>query len=453
LAFLVVIGDAPAEGAPASAIDSRTPTNFVAAKVNRRWGSEPTIATDLPFVDFDDDSAADLAVGRIPADSPEELAAIVRKILRYERQTQSQPWDRRITAVAGAGGFGPMVDAMIESAGQMILTEAMPAGYQVELTRTKPPARVPMLAAAAAPAAFLQATDHHPPSVRQQFSDGCLAWVYLGHGERTMLDPVAGPKGPMPLLSIDDVPDLQSGGRCPLALLMTCHVGAFDAGPDCLAERLLLSEEGPVAVIAATRVSMPYGNTVFGYEFLRASLTDRPATLGAAFSLAQRRTLSARTDDAMRASLDNIAKSLSPLLHQGKTPWRPEDLAAERREHVAMYHLLGDPLLGWRRPRPMEITTSFENVAGRPLDVEGQAEFDGECLIEIVATASSQKNAGDEKTNLLASVTQPVRRGPWKISLPIPETAAGRYAVRAYLRGESHSAVGGKSLLIPPISP
>jgi hypothetical protein len=275
----------------------------------------------------------------------------------------------------------------------------------------------------------------------------------MGHGQRTMLDPVAGPNGPLPLLSVDDVPDLQSGGRCPLALLMTCHAGAFDASSDCLAERLLLAEEGPLAVIAATRVSMPYGNTVFGYEFLRSSLTDRPATLGAAFALAQRRTLSTRTDDPMRTSLDNAAKSLSPLLHQGKTPWQPEDLADERREHVAMYQLLGDPLLGWRRPRPMEITTSSKVVAGRPLDVEAQADFDGECLIEIVPAAPSLERPGSETTKLLASVIQPVRRGPVKISLPVPETAAGRYSLRAYLRGENGSAVGGKSLLIQPIAP
>jgi hypothetical protein len=51
--------------------------------------------------------------------------------------------------------------------------------------------------------------------------------------------------------------------------------------------------------------------------------------------LAQRRSLDRSEDDALRASLDGLAHGLSPP---------PLDLATERREHVMMYHLFGDPL-------------------------------------------------------------------------------------------------------------
>jgi hypothetical protein len=84
---------------------------------------------------------------------------------------------------------------------------------------------------------------------------------------------------------------------------------------------------------------MPYGNTVLGYELLRACFQDRPTSLGEALRLAQCRTLTAIEQDKLRPSLDSLAQGLSPS---------PVDLAAERREHVLMYHLFGDPLLRLR---------------------------------------------------------------------------------------------------------
>ena len=99
---------------PPAAIRSRrrrltVPTNYLKATINTRWGSEPHIASDAPYADVDGDQIPDLAVGRIPADSADELAAVVRKILRYEQQADSGrrfAWQRRLHVVAGVGGFG-----------------------------------------------------------------------------------------------------------------------------------------------------------------------------------------------------------------------------------------------------------------------------------------------------------------------------------------------------------
>ena len=108
----------------------------------------------------------------------------------------------------------------------------------------------------------------------------------------------------------------------------------------------MLAEEGPVAVIAATRVTMPYGNTILGCELLRACFQDRPTAVGDVLLLAQRRVLAPTpkdepNNDQLRATLDGMAEVLSPP---------PVDLAAERREHVLMYQLIGDPLLRLHRP-------------------------------------------------------------------------------------------------------
>jgi len=334
LKYLVLIGDVPgaADGVLNAEVAS-IPTNYVRANVNTRWGSEPTIATDVPYADVDGDGVPDLAVGRIPADSAEELAAVVRKVIRYEQQVECGPSARRLNVVTGVGGFGVMTDALIEAAGRQVIQQVVPATYEVRHMFANPthPSCPP-------PAEFAA-------HVRGQLSEGCLAWIYLGHGLPTELDRVRTPTGDEgPILSVEDVPQLRCSSAtaaAPLAVLVACYTGAIDAPRDCLAEELSLCEQGPIAVIAATRVTMPYGNTILGYELLRACLHDRPAALGDILRLAQCRALGDSTGDTLRTSLDALASGISP----------PQvDLPAERHEHVLMYQLLGDPLLRLRLP-------------------------------------------------------------------------------------------------------
>jgi len=468
LEYLLLIGDVPDDAVQAASsrvslappVPARealaepmtpitVPTNFVPAVVNQRWGSEPTISSDVPFADVNGDGLPDLAVGRIPADSSEELAAAIGKIIRYEQRRDESGRERHLTAVAGLGGFGAMADALIDAAGQQIIGQAVPAGYVVSLTR----ANTIVAAGPGSRDARPAGPNDFPARIGRQMSDGCLVWAYLGHGRRTALDDVAGPRGPEPILSVNDVPRLRGADRCPLAIFVACYTGAFDAPRDSLAEELLLAEEGPVAVIAASRVSMPYGNTIFGYELLRASLADRPETIGAAMRLAQQRTLTPRTDDSMRKSFDTLAMTLSPLLQRGGPRWKPEDLATERAEHVAMYQLFGDPLMRWRRPGPIKLTAPPEVVAGATFEVEGQSDLDGNCVIELARIGTpATGGAGDDAVDksVLVSASAPVRGGKFRIAVPLPADAAGRLTVRAYLRGEGGSAVGGASLVVLP---
>ena len=60
--------------------------------------------------------------------------------------------------------------------------------------------------------------------------------------------------------------------------------------------------------------------------------------------------------DSLRASLDALARGVSPP---------PIDLAAERREHVLMYQLLGDPLVRLQYPpepeqKPAQISAASD---------------------------------------------------------------------------------------------
>jgi hypothetical protein len=309
---------------------SSVPTGYVDAKINIRWGSEPTIATDQVYADVDGDALPDVAVGRLPVDSAAELSAVVRKIVRYERQADDGAWRERINVVAGVGGFGPVTDMLIEAAGRSVFQQVVPASYEVTRATT------------------------NPADVPKQMEDGCFAWIYLGHGLPTELDHVPTPTGHRTILAARDAGRLRCTANAPLAVLVACYTGAIDAPSDCLAEELTVAEHGPVATIAATRVSMPYGNTVFGCELLRAAVVEREATLGEIWTRAQRQTLAtAPADDQLRTSLDAMARGVSPP---------PVELDAERREHVMLYQLLGDPLLRPAYPKDVRVA-SPTNVA------------------------------------------------------------------------------------------
>lgn len=323
LRYLILVGDVPDTRFAAANQPSSIPTGYVRASVNTRWGSEPSIATDISYADLDGDGAPDLAVGRIPADSPAELATFVRKLIRYEEQTVGTRPPQRLHVTAGMGRCGMITDALLEATAQQVFRSTVPNDYVIDRLSTGSAD-----SSAGGETGLVQ-------SVHEQLCEPGLAWVYLGHGLPTELDRVRTAAGTRPLLSVHDVPHLRRDGPGRLAVLLACYAGAIDSQPDCLAEELVLADQGPIAVIAATRVSMPYGNTVLGYELLRASFQDRPATLGDILRLAQQRALNTSTVDPLRGSLDQLASGLSPP---------PVDLDAERREHVLMYQFLGDPL-------------------------------------------------------------------------------------------------------------
>jgi hypothetical protein len=440
LEYLVLIGDVASadaqrrdhvqknEPSPHPSLKGRgigattVPTQYVRARVNTRWGSEPWIATDQLYADTDGDQVPDLAVGRIPADSADELAAVVRKVLRYEQQPDHGLWQRRIEVVAGQGGFGRVADALVEAAGRQVLQQTIPAGYTVGQMWTNPN------------------SPHAPPPgeicplVRRQLGEGCLAWVYLGHGWYSELDRVATPAGERPLLCLGDVPHLECGAESPLAVLVACYTGAIDAPQDCLGEELLLAEQGPVAVIAATRVSMPYGNAVLGCELLQACFRDEATTVGQMLRTARERTLADAPGDALRMSLDGLARGLSPP---------PVDLATERREHVMMYQLLGDPLLRLRRPHELPLEIADQVVAGEVLTIDGRSSVPGECLVELVPSRERQADARP-----LASVARRVEAGAFQLMLTVPPEAVGAYTVRAFVAGQQSSALGAASVVV-----
>jgi hypothetical protein len=138
---------------------------------------------------------------------------------------------------------------------------------------------------------------------------------------------------------------------------------------------MLRSEQGPVAVFCGSRVTMPYGMAVMCDALMDEFFHQRRSTLGALVLHAKRRMLQAAPDSSRRQMLDALAMALSP---------QRDRLDAERREHVHLFNLLGDPLL--RLPQPVRVSLKSDAAvtAGEALRVAVVCPIEGEGIVEFV---------------------------------------------------------------------
>jgi hypothetical protein len=228
----------------------------------------------------------------------------------------------------------------------------------------------------------------------------------------------------------------------------------MDGSPDSLAEVAMKQPRGPVAVIAASRISMPYANSVLSKEILDALFMEKARTVGEALALAKRRLLVPKEGDQGRAFIEMMAG----LAYEAD----PRKRAAECREHAFLYNLFGDPATRIPRAADLALEAPEEARPGGRLKVTGGSPVAGEALVEIVAPRSPlvPGRTGDreedfkecyERANAWtkASVRVPVRDGRFEADLAVPAgLAPGRYFVRAYVEGEGGAAMGSKDVKV-----
>ncbi|MCA9240980.1 MAG: hypothetical protein KDA37_12305 [Planctomycetales bacterium] len=323
LRYVVLIGDAPVrqEAGAANAAPGTAPIPYVSSRVNVAWGGAPHIASDNVYADLKGDSAPELSVGRIPCHTAEELRAYLRRVIREERQPLDEQAPR-VTVVASSGRFTPFIDSVIEATARQVFRQLIPPRCEVCAIHTTP------------------TSEFYPKTpFRSALLDGLrsrsVAWVYLGHGNSRGLDRLVDEPGQPQMLTHEDLAQLVDGPHPTVAALIACQTGCLDAPEECLAERMLLSPGGPLAVIASSRVSMPYGNSVLGIEMLNL-MFRRPLCAGDLCAEAKRRALIEQSDLPLRKTVQQIGLGTSP---------NPSLLPVEVEEHIQMYNLLGDPLL------------------------------------------------------------------------------------------------------------
>lgn len=363
LRFVLLVGDAEPSAVSNPAVRARSVPAFMAkAKVNVRWHSTPELPTDNWYADLDEDGVPELAVGRLPVDSSRELARLVDRIIRYETEGWPGPWRQRVNLVAGMGGFGPLLDPIVEMATKKFLTHGIPPTYRTTMTYGS--WRSPFC-----PNPY----QFHGKTI-QRFSEGCLFWVYMGHGYPYQLDRVRVPGGSHHILSVADMPKLQNHNGIPIAVFLACYAGAYDQPWDCLAEEMLRARGGPVAVLAGSRVTMPYAMAVLGGGLMHECFRDRTKTLGEIVLNAKRQMANNSPQRTRRKLLDLLGKAVSP---------NPKTLREERREHILLFNLFGDPLTRIPYPQAIELDVARKATAGTFLQVRGKSPFPGTGVVEL----------------------------------------------------------------------
>jgi len=354
------------------------PTFYIESKVVVHFGSTPTIATDHPYSDWRQDGSHRTIVGRIPAKNAQALKDYCDRVIQYDTANDFNGSQRQIDIVAGVGGFGALTDTVVESVARQLLSEDIPIDYQLSMMQASPSSVYypnPLL---------------FSKTAVERINRGSLLWIYLGHGFVNTLDMIPHEGRMLPILNNDQLGQINVKGLPPLAIFLACYLGAYDAKDGCLAENMIMQPGGPIAAIAGSRVTMPYGMGILGGGMLEATFRDQRSTIGEILTCAKDRcTLKIESTvgqeqitapkptskPSRREFLDTLATTLSPSGH---------DIALEREEHCHLFNLLGDPLLRISRPSDINLDSPESIRQGEMLLVSGSTPIAGRCEIEIV---------------------------------------------------------------------
>jgi hypothetical protein len=249
-------------------------------------------ASDVRMADvLADDGVPELAIGRIPALSDEEVFAYVAR-LREQETAPPDSWTRRVLIAADRPQGGANFASDAES-----LAGLLPPGFE---------------------ASRVYLSDGFPVGEARQrmfeeVESGVGFLTYVGHGALDRLSAES-------LLTVADVGTLRNQGKRPLVTTWTCNAGRFDVpGFVSLGEELVISPAGGAsAVWAPTGLSDNVQARWLAEEFFTVSFQGTDERLG----------------DALQRTLERFqARGASKSM-------------------LRNYQLLGDPALLLRRPEP-----------------------------------------------------------------------------------------------------
>ena len=216
------------------------------ALVPVQYGGETV--SDSRLTDLDGDARPDIAIGRWPVSAPDQVVQLVQRTLNYEA-AGTPATASLFVADNSEPGFAAMSDRLIQGAG---LDETAVRLYGASGDETV-----------------------------ASWNAGTWLVNYTGHGSLNLW-------GKTEMLSQDRVGELGKGSRPPIVTQLTCLAGLF-AHPqqNSLAETMLLSRTGPVAIVAATSLTLPTNQEPFAASLLAALADPGVLTVGEALLVAQ----------------------------------------------------------------------------------------------------------------------------------------------------------------------
>ncbi len=227
----------------------------------------------------------------------------------------------------------------------------------------------------------------------------------------------------------------------PIAVMLACYTGAMDAGEDSLAEQMLLTEGGPIAVFAGSRVTMPYGNTTAAVGLINAVYEKKLPRLGDAWLSALLQMH--RDDDANRPTSRVMIDALATIISPSGTK-----LVDERREHMKLYNLLGDPTLQMHQPETVEIGVATGVDAGQAFELIVKCPIDGQLTLSVDRPLGAV-GGGDPNHTTIASTTMAVRANQRAVqTIASPADVVGPIVIRAIVSGKKSWATGAARTML-----
>ena len=155
---------------------------------------------------------------------------------------------------------------------------------------------------------------------------------------------------------------------------MCCFTGDFGEEDDCLAQELLKAPEGPVAVLAGSNVTLPYGMAAMARQAIHEYFNSHCETLGEWLLQAKRDTM---------AGYDLPIWS---LMHAAMVAAAPAgiDFKRERLEQLQLFNLFGDPTMRLAKPQEVKISAPVTAVAGQSVTIHAECPVAGSVTVELV---------------------------------------------------------------------
>lgn len=415
-----------------------------------------------------EDGIPEIAIGRLPADSPEELALMAEKTIACETASEHGPWRRRLEVFAGTADYGQEIEALLQSMFKMIFGSLMPRAFDLRITY------------AGKDSEYYFPAEKFRARFIDSINEGALVTAYVGHGEVRALDNVYINNRAYPIFEASDVSRLSCRGRSPVMVIIACDSGAFDLpGEECLAEEILKAKDAPVAVIASSWVSHMYPNGVFGIELMPAFFGN-PSDSGALADAKPARRLMGDVLARLKARAIKSGGLLRGMLDLAARGWVSSKAAraALKADNLYLFNLIGDPALQITLPEhDIDLRISAESatagdtvtVSGAcPGTAEGTALVTLECDItdplyppykvqnDTPAEYEERHRQANDKVVLTAEVE--VKNGKFTLNIAIPATLKktsgalkpGAYYIKAYIKGRDSDAFAAKPIEIIP---
>jgi hypothetical protein len=336
--YVLLVGAVEAENLENSAKKILPPLHGTAGRMK----GQPT---DNGYGCPGDDLVPTVAVGRLPARTVDECRAMIAKTLAYERDTRPGPWRRQVTVLAGMPAFNPFIDKMVEGLALSRFDRIHPSWSGRALYQN-------------AQSRFSVPEDRLRDRALDLVQGGQAFTVYLGHSNAEGLW-----AGRARFLDRDDWATLKIARGPGVFATFGCNgcqlTGQNGEGYGVAAVR---NPDGPVAVTGSHGICFAAMVELASEGFFETLFAAQPPErLGDAFLRLKSNLASGKIDAFTFKLLDAVdGDSRIPL-------------ADQRREHLEMFLLLGDPALKLPLlPLDVKLSGPSKISAGEPLTVQGE---------------------------------------------------------------------------------